>query len=214
MTRRLRAIIFDMDGVIVDSEPWHERAYREVFQELGYGETHGVDFAAYYGRSDRSLWVDFIARHKPTQSLEELIELKQTRFLDMVRKEQPLFPDIVPLLENLAPRYRLALASGSWHPVITAVLELQDIRRFFRVVLSVKDVAREKPAPDVFLRAAEMLEITPQDCCVIEDSIAGVEGALAAGMAVIAITNSLPAERLKSATRVVRDYREIEALLS
>ncbi|MCZ7640660.1 MAG: HAD hydrolase-like protein [Verrucomicrobia bacterium] len=60
-----QAVIFDMDGVIVDSEPWHERAFREIFQELGYGETHGIDFRAYIGRSDRALWLDFIERHAP-----------------------------------------------------------------------------------------------------------------------------------------------------
>ena len=66
-----QAVIFDMDGVIVDSEPCHERAYMEVVRELGYGDNHGLRFADYVGRSDDDLWVDFIARHKPAQSFEE-----------------------------------------------------------------------------------------------------------------------------------------------
>jgi HAD superfamily hydrolase (TIGR01509 family) len=210
---QLQAIIFDMDGVLVDSEPRHERAYVEIFSELGYGANHGIDFTAYYGRSDRSLWLDFMARHKPAQSLEQLIDLKQTRFLKILREDQPLFAGLLPLLEKLYGKYPLAVASGSWHPVIDAVLDIQNLRRFFSAVVSVKDVPNEKPAPDVFLRAAELLRVPPQRCCVIEDSIAGIQGARAAGMEVIGIANSLPVEQLGGASRVVTSYEEIERLL-
>ena len=80
-------------------------------------------------------------------------------------------------------------------------------------MVSVQDVPRGKPAPDVFLRTAQLLGVAPTDCCVIEDSAAGVEAALAGGMSAIAITNTLPTERLARATRVVKTYAEIAALL-
>jgi HAD superfamily hydrolase (TIGR01509 family) len=209
----IQAIIFDMDGVIVDSEPRHERAFREVFQEMGYGETHGMHFPDYYGRSDRALWIDFIAKHRPPQTLEMLSAWKQERFLELIRQEQPIFNGLPELLEKLAPRYQLAVASGSFHPVIDEVLALQNLRRFFPVVVSVQDVPRGKPAPDVFLRAAALLSMEPNQCGVIEDSAAGVDAALAAGMSVIAITNTLPVEQLARATKVVRTFAEIEAAL-
>ncbi|HVK57983.1 MAG TPA: HAD family phosphatase [Candidatus Kapabacteria bacterium] len=211
--KRFRAIIFDMDGVIVDSEPRHERAFREVFEEMGYGETHGIDFPQYYGRSDRTLWVDFIAKHQPAQSLEELSEWKQKRFLEMIRQEQPIFENLPELVERLSLVYKLGLASGSYHPVIAVILSLKELRRFFPVVVSVQDVQHGKPAPDVFLRAAELLEVPPSDCCVIEDSAAGVEAAIAAGMTVIGITNSIPREKLSRAHYVVSTYQEIDNLL-
>ncbi len=210
---RFAAIIFDMDGVIVDSEPRHERAFREIFEEMGYGDNHGMDFAHYYGRSDRALWIDFIEKHKPKWSLEELAAWKQRRFLDIIQKEQPIFEGLPELLDKLALRYKLAVASGSFHPVIDEVLAIKNLRRFFPVVVSVQDVPRGKPAPDVFLRAAKLLGVLPSSCCVIEDAAAGVDGALSAEMAVIAITNSLSAERLSRATRIVRTYAEIERLL-
>ena len=90
---------------------------------------------------------------------------------------------------------------------------MRGLRRFFRAVVSSEDVAHGKPAPDIFLRAAELLGVQPTKCCVIEDSASGVEAALAAGMTVIAITNSLPAEKLSRATSVVETYEEIEQLL-
>jgi HAD superfamily hydrolase (TIGR01509 family) len=211
--RNHAAIIFDMDGVIVDSEPRHERAFREVFHQMGYGENHGMDFPYYYGRSDRALWLDFIRKHQPPWSLEELTEWKQRRFLEIIRQEQPIFAGLPELLEELAPRYQLAVASGSFHPVIDEVLGMKNLRRFFPVVVSVQDVPRGKPAPDVFLRAAELLQVPPGNCCVIEDAAAGVEAALAAGMAVIGITNSLSAGQLARATHVVRNYEQISRLL-
>jgi HAD superfamily hydrolase (TIGR01509 family) len=213
LKKKFSTVIFDMDGVIVDSEPRHERAFREVFDEIGFGKTHGVDFPQYYGRSDRTLWNDFIAKHNPPHTLEDLSERKQRRFLQMIREEQPIFENLPELIQRLSLVYQLALASGSYHPTIEAILSLKNLRQYFPVVVSVQDVPNGKPAPDVFLRAAELLKINPAECCVIEDSTAGVEAGLAAGMTVIAITNSLPREKLVRAHHVVKTYKEIDELL-
>jgi len=211
--KRFDGVIFDMDGVIVDSEPWHERAFREIFHELGYGETHGIDFRAYIGRSDRALWLDFIEKHSPPHPIEELLAAKQNRLISILRREQPIFEGLPDLLARLAPHYPLAVASGSNHPVIDEVLAMKGLRRFFTVVASTQDVGKSKPAPDVFLQAAKLLGVPPAGCCVVEDSAAGVTAARAAGMEVIAITNSLPREQLARATHVVDTYEEIERLL-
>ena len=96
-----KAIIFDMDGVLVDSEPRHQQAFREVFQELGYGSTHGMVFDDYLGKSDLVLWKDFIAKHQPSQSLEALLQWRQERLIQIVETEQPLFPGVPELLEAL-----------------------------------------------------------------------------------------------------------------
>ncbi|PYL00528.1 MAG: phosphatase [Verrucomicrobia bacterium] len=211
--KQFQAIIFDMDGVVVDSEPLHERAFREVLAEIGYGRSHGIDFPAYYGKSDLIVWRDFIARHRPPQSLDELLDRKEKKFAGLLQREEPIFNGLLELLEKLSLRCSLALASGSRHPTIDAVLAMRGLRRLFRAVVSSEDVGHGKPAPDVFLRAAELLAVAPNDCCVIEDSEAGVEAGLAAGMTVIAITNSLPPEKLSRASKVVGTYGEIESLL-
>lgn len=213
MKNRFEALIFDMDGVIVDSEPRHERAFREVFEELGYAQSHGIHFPNYYGKSDQAVWEDFIEKHQPEQSFEELMERKQSRFLEILREDQPIFEGLPELLEHVAPYYPLGLASGSLHPVIDEVLELRQMRRFFPVVVSVQDVARGKPEPDIFLRAAELLRVAPSKCCVIEDSAAGVTAAVAAGMTVVAITNTLMPDQLKHAHEVVATYEAIEEYL-
>jgi beta-phosphoglucomutase family hydrolase len=207
------AVIFDMDGVIVDSEPLHERAFQEIFSEIGYGDRHGVHFPDYYGKSDQAVWLDFIARHQPPQSLEDLSRLKQDRFLEMLRAERPVFPAIPGLLADLMRRTPLGLASGSSRSVINAVLNIGNLKSQFNATVSAQEVPRGKPAPDIFLRAAELLGVAPGECVVVEDATAGVAAALAAGMRVIAITNSLPPDRFPDATAVVRDYDALRRLL-
>ena len=202
-----------MDGVIVDSEPLHERAFLETFDALGYAQTHGIHFADYLGRSDRAVWEAFIAKHRPAQTFDELTDLKESRLVEMLHQLKPLYPPVPDLITQLASRYPMAVASGSVHRVIDAVLELGDLRRFFGAVVSSQDVTHGKPAPDIFLRAAKLLDVPPESCCVIEDTIAGVTAARAAGMHVIAITNTYPATALHQASQIVDSYEPIASQL-
>jgi HAD superfamily hydrolase (TIGR01509 family) len=208
-----RVVIFDMDGVIVDSEPRHEQAFLEVLRELGYGDNHGFDFAQYVGLTDRELWVDFIARHKPPHPLEALQAMKRERVLQILRRDEPLFKGLPELIEKLSAQYRLGLASGSEPQVVQEVLKFRSLRRYFSVVTTASEVARGKPAPDIFLRVANLLGVRAEECWVIEDSKPGVAAGLAAGMRVIAITNTHRAEELSNATFVVKGYEEIARIL-
>jgi len=209
-----KAVIFDMDGVIVDSEPRHERAFLEVVRAIGFEGKHNLRFADYVGRSDKELWVDFMNQHRPPHTLDQLLEMKRNRVVDIIRTEKPLFKGLPELVAGLARCYQLALASGSERPIIEEVLSLEGLRQFFRVVVSASEVEHGKPAPDIFLRAAQLLGVAPEQCWVIEDSKPGVAAALAAGMKVIAVTNTHAAAELAHATFVAASYEEISALLT
>lgn len=208
-----KAVIFDMDGVIVDTEPRHERAFHAVVEEIGYAGKHALRFADYVGRTDRVLWEDFVKLHQPPHSLDELLAMKRRKVMEIIRSEQPLFDGLPPLVEALAAKVPLALASGSERPIVEEVLALDHLRRFFKVTVSGSDIVNGKPEPDIFLTTARLLEIEPCDCVVVEDSRPGVAAALAAGMRVIAITNTHPAEELAEATRVVTDYKQLRQVL-
>jgi len=210
----IRAVIFDMDGVIVDSESRHASAFFQVVEEIGYGSNHGIVFADYVGRTDRDVWEDFLARHRPPHQLDELLERKHAKMLEFLRRDQPLFPGMYELVEQLSASYQLGLASGSERPLVEAVLDLRTLRRFFSVTISGSDIHRGKPAPDIFLRAAKELGVAPEHCVVIEDSKPGVAAGLAAGMTVIAITNTHSREELAHAHYVVGAYDEIAKLLA
>jgi HAD superfamily hydrolase (TIGR01509 family) len=208
-----QAVIFDMDGVIVNSEGYHEQAFHAVMNELGYGANHTIEFRRYVGRSDFELWQDFIAIHQPPQTLQELLGHKRRLFLETLQRVEPIFDGVPALIKRLHARYRLAVASGSERPIVEAVLQLQHLRSHFQVVVTGGEVARGKPAPDIFLHAASLLGVAPEHCCVIEDSKPGVAAARAAGMYTIAITNTHQAVELSDAHHVVSTYEEIERFL-
>ena len=207
------AIIFDMDGVIVDSEPLHEQALAETLARIGFPTTPGMQIADYIGRSDQDFWKDFVARFRPAQTLAELVRLKRDRVVELVHEHQPLFEGLPELVAALASRWPLALASGSERPVIEAVLNIEGLRQHFRVVVSSSEVRHGKPAPDVFLLTAQRLGVAPEACVVIEDSKPGVAAALAAGMRVVAVTNTHAAEELGHATWIAGSCAEVGVLL-
>ena len=205
------AVIFDMDGVIVDSEPIHELSFLQLWREMGHGENHGIQFSEFYGISDRAVWEAFIDKHQPIQSIEELNVLKEDRLIQLLRDKQPVFDGIPNLVQRLAKRLPLAIASGSVHRIIDEVLTTHDLRRYFCCTTSSEDVANSKPEPDVFLLAAKRLGVARNKCCVIEDTVTGVLAGKAAGMTVLGITNTFDAEALgqAGADQVFEDYLSI-----
>lgn len=206
-------MIFDLDGVIVDSEPLHQESFRLLMGELGIEESVLGNWHEYVGTADRPVLLKLIQGRDVAATADQLLERKGALFLDLLAKQEPIFPEIPALVEDLARRYALAVASGSLRTAIAGVLAMRGLRRHFQHTVSVQDVARGKPAPDLFLRAAELLGVAPADCVVIEDSNPGVSAARAAGMRVIAITNTTEASRLADADAVVGRFEEVRAFL-
>ena len=208
---RFDAVIFDMDGVIVDSEPIHEMSFLELWQEMGYDENHGIRFSEFYGKSDRAVWEAFIDKHQPVQSIEELTVLKEDRLIQLLHGKKPIFNGIPNLVQRLAKHLPLAVASGSVHRIIDEVLKMHDLRRYFYCTASSEDVANSKPEPDVFLLAAKRLGVPRNRCCVIEDTVSGVLAGKAAGMTVFGITNTFDGEALgqAGADQVFKNYVSI-----
>jgi HAD superfamily hydrolase (TIGR01509 family) len=157
--------------------------------------------------------VDFVSRHRPLQTLEQLLAMKRERVVEILRRDQPLFAGLPDLVRELSRHYRLGLASGSERPIVEEVLSLGGLRPYFLATVTGSDIQNGKPAPDIFLRTAELLGVPPAECCVIEDSRPGIAAGLAAGMRVIAITNTHSADQLTHASCVVETYEQIGQLL-
>ncbi len=182
------AVIFDLDGVLIDSEHvWDE--VREHLAHERRGRWHPGAQADMMGMSsvEWSRYMhDVIGLPEPPAEINrEVVD----RMLARYRKDLPLIDGAVAAVERLAGRYRLAVASSSNRPLIDAVLESAGLASRFEVTVSSEEVDRGKPAPDVYLEAAARLELPPDRCAAVEDSGNGLRSAHAAGMRVIAIPN-------------------------
>jgi len=176
------AVIFDMDGVLVDSEPFGFEALRRVMARYGLGYSEGEN-AEFLGRTTLESCRILKARHTLPDTAEALAGFYIEGMLEQIgRGPIPMAGVPEVLLRARASGYRLALASSAELPVIDANLAALSLRPLFEAVVSGTQVARGKPAPDVFLAAAERLAVEPGGCLVIEDSRNGLLAAKAAGM--------------------------------
>lgn len=183
----VHAVIFDMDGLMIDSEPYHCRAFGKVFRQFGKILTEEENNQHYVGISDKDAAEDMVRRYGLPLSPNELVKQKQTAYLEYLTQVTPQ-PGLLDLLEKLRiHKYKAAVASSSMLSEIEAVVAALKIQPFFDVLCSAQEVQYGKPAPDLFLFAAERLAIPPSQCLVLEDATSGVCAAKAAGMFSIAV---------------------------
>jgi HAD superfamily hydrolase (TIGR01509 family) len=188
LARQVQAVVFDLDGVLVDSEQLWDEVREQLAHERG-GRWHDKAQADMMGMSSPE-WSRYM--HDViglAESPEEINAEVVRRLLARYRQSLPLLPGAVEAVERLADRWPLGLASSSNREVIDAVLELAGLARFFLATVSSEEVAHGKPAPDVYLEAAQRLGVDPTGCAAVEDSRNGIRSARAAGMRVIAIPN-------------------------
>ena len=184
----IEAVVFDLDGVLVDSEQVWDEVREALVRERG-GRWHEQAQADMMGMSSvewsRYLHEELGLAEAPEAINDEVVR----RMLDRYREELPLIDGAVAAVERLAARFPLALASSSNRPLIDVVLATAGLARAFRATVSSEEVPHGKPAPDVFLEAARRLGVLPDRCAAIEDSANGLRAAHAAGMRVIALPN-------------------------
>lgn len=205
------AVVFDLDGVIVQSEEVWDEVREAYVRERGGRYDHEVQ-RALMGMSSTE-WSRYLHEtagvpDEPRAINEEVVR----RMLAAYRERLPLIDGAVEAVKRLAERYPLALASSSNRELIDAVLLVAGLARYFRATVSSEEVAHGKPAPDVYLEAARRLGVEPSRCAAIEDSHGGIRSAKAAGMRVIAIPNpSYPPdeESLAHADLAIRSLDEL-----
>jgi HAD superfamily hydrolase (TIGR01509 family) len=187
--RMIAAIIFDMDGVLMDSEPLHLRATQFALGDRARSYTER-DNQAFFGATDSEMFRVLRILFDLDVSTEELVRRKQEHLVSLIRAEGHGLPGVPHILLGLREAgLRLGLVSASARPVIGAVLETVGLSGAFETVVSGDEVARGKPAPDGYLMAARRLAVDPEACFVVEDTRNGVLAAKAAGMTVVAVPN-------------------------
>jgi HAD superfamily hydrolase (TIGR01509 family) len=185
--------VFDCDGTLVDSERLSFQAWREVLARHGY-ELADEDLDATRGRSYP--WVHaYFARRAPIPDADAFWPLHTGRLYELFETDLEVFDDAVATARELKERgVPIAIATGSRRERLDATLRAASLEGLFDATVAQDEVEHAKPAPDLFVRAAELLGVAPEDCVAVEDSPAGVEAALAAGMRVVAVARS-PAHR-------------------
>lgn len=210
----LKAVIFDLDGVIIDSEPLHFEADVLTMRDYGMELTEAV-LISYVGTSGPEMWAELIGKYGIPDTLPNIIA-KQLHHKKELLAEATLtaIPGVRELLECIKHSgFRIGLASSSSRFFIEAVITSLGIAGYFEAVASGEEVALSKPAPDVFLRAAELLGVKPEHCVVIEDSANGVRAAKAAGMRCIGFVNlNSGMQDLAAADLIVEAIGEIDIM--
>ncbi|GGZ50541.1 MULTISPECIES: HAD family hydrolase [Streptomyces rochei group] len=182
------SVIFDLDGTLVDSEPNYYEAGRQTLAEYGVDDFTWTDHEGYVGISTQETVADWKRRYGLQAPVEELLAVKNRHYLDLARTSARAYPEMRKFVELLAGEgVPLAVASGSSPEAISAILARTGLDSLLPTVVSADEVARGKPAPDVFLEAARRLGADPADCVVLEDAAPGAAAAHAAGMRCIAI---------------------------
>jgi HAD superfamily hydrolase (TIGR01509 family) len=213
----LRAVIFDFDGVLVNSEPLHFRALRESLLPEGIAideDEYAREYLAYDDWRAVRLALENHGRPCDPPYVGAIAERKAAIF-DRMLADIPFFPGVPEVLRTLAAEFALAIASGAQRGEIETVLAARGIRDLFGTVVGADDVAMGKPHPEPYLAAMNGLVprapgLRPGECLAVEDSMPGVASALAAGMKVVAITNSYPAAKLSAAHAVFGSLADVE----
>jgi beta-phosphoglucomutase family hydrolase len=198
------AVIFDMDGVLVDNAHFHERAFAEYFSRFGITLAPEM-----FGRGNEEIMAELF----PDESKERQSEMateKEAYYRQIYEPHIKPVAGLVGLLKELKNN-RIPVAVGSSAPIenINFVLDKLQIRNYFDVVVVAAMVQRAKPAPDIYLKSAELLNIKPENCLVFEDALAGIAAARSAGMKVAGVATSMPKERLTGTDRIINDFTEI-----
>jgi beta-phosphoglucomutase len=179
-------LIFDLDGVIIDSMPFHQKAWQRYLEVTGIGTGDSLDFM--HGQRNEEIVRGLLGPDADLQTVIAHGAAKEKMYRDMLRERlgEHLVPGIAEWLEHVsgAP---IALATNAERANVDFVLDGGRLRPFFDAIVDGSQVERPKPSPDVYLRAAELLEIPPRNCIVFEDSPVGVAAAVAAGMRVVGV---------------------------
>jgi len=184
----IKAVIFDMDGVIVDSEPINYEVIRITFEKAGVkiSKKEFIEEWIVKGTGSR----EAIKRHNIKMSSEDLQKIKKKIYLDILKRKVKLKPNAKRTIINLHKKYKLALASQGHRYNIDIIVKKFKLSKFFQAIIGKQDVNKGKPNPEIFLKASKELKVKPEECLVIEDTEKGIIAAKRAGMICIAVPDS------------------------
>ena len=217
MSMTQRAFVFDMDGTIVDNMAFHTDSWITFFERRGQSIDPDEFFRATAGRQGREIMRSYLGEHLTDDELALLDHEKESLYRELYAPHRKAVDGFDALIAQAkANGVKLAVGTAAPPANVEFTLDGLDLRRHFDAIVGATDVARGKPHPDVFLKAAELCGVAPEHCIVFEDAPLGVEAARRAGMRCIVLTTTLPASSFAgfdNVIAIVRDFTELKAEL-
>jgi len=209
--RMIKAVIFDMDGVIVDSEYYHYIVEKRILKKIGI-DLSFEEAKKHAGMKTETFFRKILENHKKKADINELVKEKQKLVIDILKKRAKPIPGSIKLINLLKKnKIKLGIASSGKRERVEIILSKFKIRNKFDVVVTAEDVEHGKPDPEIFLLASKKIGIKPEECIVIEDSTNGVKAAKKAGMKCIGfVSKNSGKQDLSEADIVVDDMRKID----
>lgn len=215
----LRAVIFDFDGVIVDTEPMHLKAAQRVLADAGIALDAQEYYQQYLGFDDAGMFRAIAADRRVTldgRAVADLVDRKSHVLISLIDEGVAVFAGATACVRRCAAEVPLAIASGALGREIDMILRRIGLRDAFQVIVGAEDASHSKPAPDPYVRAVELLrgvvarnELAANECVAIEDSHWGLESARAAGVRCVAVAHTYPPDSLRGADVVVQTLDDI-----
>ena len=210
----LKAVIFDMDGVLIDSEPFHLVVNERIFADLGINLSED-EYHGFIGTTHKDMWSTIKKRYNLPQSVPELVNMQVSGNIGYIKNEEiePIkIKGITDLLSKIAgENIKIGIASSSPTEVIKLVINKLGISNYFAAIVGGEEIKEGKPSPDIFLKAAKRLNSNPSDCIVIEDSKNGVLAAKAAGMKCVGFKNPNSGNQdLRKADLIIENYDSLD----
>lgn len=214
--KKVKVIIFDMDGVLVDSEPHHVKIEKELFAKLNL-EISDEEHSTYMGKATDVMWKEILHNKNISLDIEQLLlqsNLESKNYFSALKEIEPM-PGLVKVLESFVQKnIPMAVASSSGPETIGIILNRAGLDRYFRHVVNSGMVGKSKPEPDIFLHTAAMLSVKPEECLVIEDSTNGIKAAKSANMVCVAYNGTSANNQDQDlADEQINDYSELESIV-
>lgn len=210
-TERNRGVIFDLDGVLVDTAWAHKQSWYDLAEKEGFSMSDEF-FYTTFGMQNYQIIPMLLGREVNGQEVDRLSERKEQRYRELVGEGLTLTDGAKELLDDLKSNgFLLAIGSSAPRANLNLILTRLGLGTALEACVTKEDVARGKPAPDTFLKAAEKLSLSPHGCAVVEDAVQGVEAGKAAGMRVVAVTTTRDRTALAGADMVVDSLKELTA---